>query len=289
MWCRAAAHAGVPDCVAAGTIAALALGACSSSMAPSTTPPPPAPVSVALWVPGQLDRILGYTSAQLASGTSAAPAVIISRGLNLFIAGVALDARGNLWVSESGGQRVGGAVVAYTASQLSISGNPTPKVALTSNATGSLAAPGALAFDAGGNLWVANGLSGPGENTIVEFTVAQLDSGAPTPAVTLSANAGSIRGPTGLAFDRSGNLWMTNFNRGSGDSTLTVVEFSASQLVVSGSPIPAVTLSDNGGSLYTPSGLAFDGSGNLWVVNFSGSIVEFTGSQLAITGVRIPR
>jgi sugar lactone lactonase YvrE len=224
-----------------------------------------------------MNTIVGYTANQLASSTSAAPAVVLTTGGNAGTGfpGLAFDASGNLWVAYNA------AVVEYTACQLTASGNPKPNVTLTANAAASsLNNPVALAFDARGNLWVADDQGGtPGGNTLVEFTPSQLAaSGSPTPAVTLSA----INNPVGLAFDHSGNLWT---------SIGSLVEFSASQLTASGSPIPAVTLSDNGsGSLSGVSGLAFDGGGNLWVANgVNGpSIVEFASGQLGSTGSPTP-
>ena len=47
----------------------------------------------------------------------------------------------------------------------------------------------------------------------------------------------------------------------------------------------------SGGAFGDPSAEAFDGSGDLWVANFThGSVVEYTGiaSQLASTGARLP-
>src|SRR5512135_720256 len=79
-----------------------------------------------------------------------------------------------------------------------------------------------------GALWVVN----PNRSTVVAYPAAQLVSNLPTPAVTLSATAGSLNVPFGLAFDVRGNLWIVN-----GDGP-TVVEFAASQLGASGSPIP---------------------------------------------------
>jgi hypothetical protein len=72
---------------------------------------------------------------------------------------------------------------------------------------------------------------------LVEFTKAQLStSGSPTPAVTISAtNVGpyeSLYGPYAVAVDRSGDLWVSNFDGN------TAVEFGRHQLSRSGSPTP---------------------------------------------------
>jgi sugar lactone lactonase YvrE len=254
----------------------LALGGCKSS-----TPPAPPAASVALWVGnGTGASVLGYTASQLASSTSAAPAVLLSTPTGNSNSGAAFDTGGNLWLA----QNLANTVVEYTASQRTASGSPTPNVTLSATTAGSLNGPVALAFDVAGNLWVANAdSSGLGANTLVEFTASQLAaSGSPNPAVTLSDTAGSINIPQGLAFDHSGNLWMSNF--------FSVVEFSASQLAASGSPVPAVTLSSNGnGSLNEPESLAVDAGGNLWVPNFLGNnVVEFASSQLASSGSPTP-
>jgi DNA-binding beta-propeller fold protein YncE len=53
--------------------------------------------------------------------------------------------------------------------------------------------PAGLAFDASGNLWVANSTG----QTIVEFVASQIvASGSPTP----NAVIGSVNTPSGLAF-----------------------------------------------------------------------------------------
>ena len=108
-------------------------------------------------------------------------------------------------------------------------------------------------------------------------------SGAPTPAVTISNNAGSIDEPSGVAFDAAGDLWVTNTDNS------TLVEFTPSQLASSGDPTPAVTISTDGSSLDGPYSLALDAAGDLWVPNaYSDSLVEYTASQLAATGDPTP-
>ena len=146
-----------------------------------------------------------------------------------------------------------GHVVEFTADQLTTSGSPTPSVTLNQlPADSSIWGAVAFAFDASGNLWIANGNYGvDGPNTVVMFSANELvTSGDPTPAVILRPSSGSLASPAGLAFDASGNLWVGNLT-GS-----TVVEFTASQLVSSGSPTPNATIS--GSSLAHAAGLAFD-------------------------------
>jgi len=157
-------------------------------------------------------------------------------------AGIAFDRNGNLWVANN----TGNTVVELAASQFATSGSPAPIVTL-SPASGSLDGPFGLAFDAQGNLWVTN----RNANTVVEFGGTQLAaSGSPSPIVTLSASGGSLAGPSAVAFDAGGNLWVAN------DIGRSVVEFGATQLRASGAPTPVVAL--GGLEPSGPIGLAFD-------------------------------
>ncbi len=230
------------------------------------------PGSGQLWIANNgAPTIVAYTAAQLGASTGAAPTTALAFAPGTEPVGAAFDASGNLWVTTT-------SVVEFTASQLGASGSPTPAVTLSATG-GSLSGPLGLAFDASGNLWVANYTG----NTVVAFAANQLAAnGSPTPTVTVSATGGSLNAPVGLAFDASGNLWVTN------SGANTVVEFAPSQLGTSGSPTPAVTLSSTVGSLSSPLGLAFDASGNLWVVNGGNTVLQFAASQLTASGSPTP-
>ncbi len=92
----------------------------------------------------------------------------------------------------------------------------------------------------------------------------------------------SMYGPTTLAFDPSGDLWVANVN------TSTLVEFTRAQLATP-NPVPGVTISSALGALENPFGMAFDRWGNLWVVgNSLGRVYEYTKWQLARSGSPTP-
>jgi streptogramin lyase len=128
----------------------------------------------------------------------------------------------------------------------------------------------------------ATHVNGPG---IAEHSASELSAGgAPNPAVEITSSTQSLESPAGLAFDGSGDLWVSN----SSPAQNTIVEFTPDQLVASGIPVPAVTLGSQNGSLEVPFGIVFDGRGDLWVANVSGTIVEFTPPKLAQSGSPAP-
>jgi len=159
------------------------------------------------------------------------------------------------------------------AAQLVAGGTTTPAVTLTGSA---LNRPARMSFDAYGDLWVPNA----GASTVVAYAPADLaTSGAPTPAVTLSAAAGSLDTPSAVAFDQQGNLWVANTGGNS------IVSFARISQLATGSPAPAEIL-DVPAATGGPSAFAFDNSGDLWVISAAtSSLLEYTAQQIsAFTG-----
>ena len=249
-----------------------------------------APGTGALWVVGGtnsngnvLNWGTAYTASQLTTSNSTVPEVTLgfpeTAGLNIDASGVAFDSAGDMWVVNDNSNTV----VEYTAAQLASSSSPTPSVSLSGPALGF---PYALAFDASGDLWVAN----ININTIVEFTPSQLrSSGTPDPVVTITENPNVVgefgTTPAGLAFDPSGNLWVTH------NGLSTVVEYTKSQLAATGTLIATITLTSPG--FVVPQGIAFDSHGRLWVANTAdpsgpGTIVGFAPNLLSASGSPSP-
>ncbi len=230
-----------------------------------------------LWVTNPSDAVnavVAFTPAQIAAGASR-PSIVVTLPGGTTVSGITFDAAGDLWVADD----LSNTISEYRAASLATSGAPTPSVVLSSNGD-TLDGPQTMAFDAAGELWVADA----GNNHVVEYAAAQLtNSGSPVPAVTLESNGTNLVSPVGLTFDGDGDLWVAN---NYGDS---VVEFTKTQLGSSGGPTPAVMISANRGSLDGPIGVAFDASGNLWVTNGSNnSVVAYTASQLSTSGTPTP-
>jgi len=110
-----------------------------------------------------------------------------------------------------------------------------------------------------------------------------------------------LNGPSGIAFDSSGDLWISN-NGIPADATrkfgggTTIIEITAAHvpaLPETGTTpqgiVSDATLTDAGqASIQSPWALVFDGLGNLWSTNTATStVVRFAASQL-VTGAPLP-
>jgi secreted PhoX family phosphatase len=100
----------------------------------------------------------------------------------------------------------------------------------------------------------------------------------------------SMYGPTTLAFDPKGDLWVANENISSLANTSILVEFTKAQLATA-NPVPSVTITTAvTGALANPFGMAFDRQSNLWLVgNSLGVVYEYTKDQLATSGAPTPQ
>jgi sugar lactone lactonase YvrE len=278
----------------------------------------------ALWVANGTN-VVEFIPSQLTAGTGD-PAPHLSINSTVFGApqGVTFDANGNLWVIDGGTVAAGGnmapALFEFTVAQLNnLDKNNAPAPAVTINSK-SFTFPQQAVFDPNGDLWVSDngsnaanavptvniasnpGFIGPlgivfdqmgnlyiannGTTTIFKFNNSILPTRAGSytlvPSVTLSDNGnGSIQAPWALVFDTNGDLWSSNAN-----APNTIVEFTPNQILSTGSPTPAITLSSvalgNNQTLVAPNGIAFDNLGDLAAISSAApfGVAGFQKTQL---------
>jgi len=142
--------------------------------------------------------------------------------------------------------------------------------------------PTAVAFDSKGDLWAVD----TSNNRVLEYKPPFLTGEAASLVIGQtsltgtgdSSPSGGLFGPTGLAFDPSGNLWVVD----SGNNR--VLEFKSpfsngesASLVIGQPTFGGYIGTTTEGGLNSPSYLAFDPSGNLWVTDQGNNrVLEFT-------------
>jgi sugar lactone lactonase YvrE len=190
--------------------------------------------------------VLGF--AIIGSSPTQIPTDEIAPGGNFDPAGLAVDANGNIWVANDSFQ--GGSVSAY------VPGTTTgPIETITSTIPGGGAfSPDALAVDASGTkLFI-----GDANNAVTAYSIISNTTHAQITPTQIAADSIStnISGPTGLAFDGSGNLWVVN-NANQNVTAYTATAFSQNTADTIAGPLP------NGFS--SPRGVAIDSQGHVWV------------------------
>jgi hypothetical protein len=144
------------------------------------------------------------------------------------------------------------------------SGKPFANLALVSTAFFN---PLSIAFDRSDDLWIAyDGVQANGPSPVLELTrgdLSSLKSGNAVKAKVIIAEKGNTGVPftiaRSLAFDTSGDLWITDAGQ------REIIELLPKQIKNSGSPTPTISITSTD---FVPTVIRFDGSGNLWVVEF---------------------
>src|SRR3989449_8954076 len=129
-------------------------------------------------------------------------------------------------------------------------------------------------------LWTASA----SPSAILRLDPTQLSgTGERDPATTLTPPSARLQTLFGVAFDPSGEIWIT-----SADDNL-LLAFGPGALTSSGFKAATTVIGPNAGSLGAPTGLAFDPGHRLWVANHdNGTLVRFDGAQLAAGGAPVP-
>ena len=170
--------------------------------------------------------------------------------------GIAFDSAGNLWVADSGNNRI----LEFTANNLITGASATNVIGQTSFNLGSsgttantLHYPEGIAFGSAGNLWVAD----LGNNRVLEFSAGNLITGASATNVigqtsftsgSFGTTANTLNSPVGIAFDSAGNLWVADVeNNRVIEFTNTIIQNNGGSNgnTGGGGPPPVVTIEDN--------------------------------------------
>jgi hypothetical protein len=213
-----------------------------------------------LWVANRvLANLISFTPAQLAAGGAQTPDTKITSTSIADPRAIVFDASANLWIVENANKQILGYKAATLAAALGHSGVVNPDIVISSSGFDFIDLR-AIAFDASGDLWIADATGKLLEIAAADLTV----SGSPAPVVQINPTtvmtadgfASSLDGPDGLAFDASGDLWVSNLQS---DNAGSVVEFTPSQLSETGNPSPAVFLDSDifGTNIQSPALLTF--------------------------------
>ncbi len=183
-------------------------------------------------------------------------------GINNDPVSLAIDASGNIWVSDS---ITLGALSEFFSSGASAG---MPISASTGDTGGGLDDPWGLAVDGNGNVWAAN--SGTGADSISLF-----GAGGTAISSSLGYTGGGLSIPESLAIDGAGNVWVVN--RATNATMPPYPDSSISEFNSSGVAISSSTGYQAGLNLALR--IAIDGSGNVWTTNASlNTITEFIGA-----------
>jgi streptogramin lyase len=188
--------------------------------------------------------------------------------------GIAFDKNGNLW--SIGATTADAPLARFGASSLGASGTKEPDRKIDPKLSGCSPALAAIAFDPYGALWAASLC----EDRLLRIAPSDLEIAdheyTPAPA---DVATGGLEAPRAIAFDRDGNMWVSDATR--------IHRFAAANVAADQPHTTsfAITLKAGSGADLPPDALAFDGDGNLWVTNFGGNLLlKLTPSDLAVAG-----
>lgn len=198
----------------------------------------------------------------------------------------AMDAQGNIWVSDVGNNRVLRYATPFTDGEAAnlVLGQANFTTGDKAISLSGMSLPHDLAFDKNGNLWVADSYN----SRILEFAppfssgmAAILALGQPgftNGACNGNVSAASLCFPTGVTFDADGDLWVADNNEN------RVVEFKppfvngeSASIEIGQQDFASRVQGTGAGGLSIPFSAAFDKTGNLWVTD-SGNwrVLEFS-------------
>jgi hypothetical protein len=170
-------------------------------------------------------------------------------------AGIAIDSLNNVWIGLTTG-------VAQYAQNASYQYTHYPDSMVSSVSS--------LAIDSGNNIWVTSS----GNNSVVEYPTPYNSNNFGVSVPNAPLTGGGLNAPSGIAMDGAGTAWVSNLGYPS------ISAFSTSGTALSPSKGFIGTTGATGGTtgpLKTPTAIAVDGSGNVWVADSSNVTVMYVG------------
>ena len=181
-----------------------------------------------------------------------------------------IPSSGTLWLGASDTPSTA-TLLGYDPADLAATG--VTSAAVAANISGS----DGFTFDPYGNVWVTGATTA--DPPVARYPAAALATdGNKIPDIVINSPSfgAGIPGPKVLAFDLSGNLWVSVV---AGNK---VVGFSPGQLAATGNPTAAVE--ERG--IAAPAGIAFDATGNMWVAaNGTSTVVRIDAAHLTTSGI----
>lgn len=186
--------------------------------------------------------------------------------------GLAIDASGNVWVanftSPSTVNAGNGDLAGLTSAGVAITGSPFAPTSGSSNPT--LGGPETVGVDGSGHIWVTSSLVGTA-GALTGFTSAgALFSGSNGILSSISVLQKSARD---VAIDGSGDVWTSNLGTNDRGSLSELTGTTPNETA-------ANVLANSTNVINGPYGMAFDASGNLWVVGDGNSATTGGGSAV---------
>ena len=199
--------------------------------------------------------------------------------------GVAVDGSGNLYIADQGNQVIR-EVAAATGIIATVAGNGTQGYSGDGGPaiSAELLCPAGVAVDRSGNLYIADTCNRAIRKVAATGIIATV-AGNGTPGY--SGDGGPAAGaeleyPTGVAVDGSGNLYIADY----GDNKIRKVT-AATGIITTVAGTGIYGYSGDGGpaasaQLSSPSGVAVDGSGNLYIADTYNSVIRMVAAATGI-------